>query len=198
LWLKQELTEGLDGTTAKPGLLTCAMQNDADSLKASFRLAAEYQRQTGLPVMLRERAATAAFQLPEAAIEKGIAASQLVVRSDSWSKFEARADDIVQLGSYLLVDGLGNKARGSDLKMAELVARLVEHGYRNQILLSHGFDRRSLLTGYDGRPGYGYIIEQFAIMLLEAGVAAPDVRVMLVDNCASALSVQPHGSELDA
>lgn len=198
LWLKQELTEGLDGTTAKPGLLTCAMQNDADSLKASFRLAAEYQRQTGLPVMLRERAATAAFQLPEAAIEKGIAASQLVVRSDSWSKFEARADDIVQLGSYLLVDGLGDKARGSDLKTAALVARLVEHGHRNQILLSHGFDRRSLLTGYDGRPGYGYIIEQFAIMLLEAGVAAPDVRVMLVDNCASALSVQPHGSELDA
>lgn len=200
LRLKQELKSGLDGTTARSGLLTCAMQGDADadSLMASIRFAAECQRQTGLSVMLRERSVTDGFELPEAAIEMGIAGKQLIVGGDSWSQCEVRTEEIVQLGSYILFDGLGDDGRGSDRETAALVARLVEHGHRHQILLSHGFNRRSLLTGYEGRPGYGYIIEQFAIMLLEAGVTAPEVRAMLVDNCASALSIQPHGSEVDA
>ena len=47
---------------------------------------------------------------------------------------------------------------------------------------------RSSLTGYQGRPGFPYVIEQFAVMLLEEGMEAHDVRKMLVDNAAAALA----------
>lgn len=198
--MEREVPSKRDGTSAKPGMLTCSMRTEVDAKRStgSLRLTANRQMQTKLPVMLQVGPSPAAAEIPKTAIQMGIGANQLIVGNDFWSRSESRAYDIVQLGTFLLFDGLGDPERGSDQETAALVARLVQRGHLNQILLSHGFERRSLLTGYEGRPGYGYIIEQFAIMLLEAGLSAQDVRVMLVDNCATALSIRPNLTEQNA
>jgi predicted metal-dependent phosphotriesterase family hydrolase len=100
------------------------------------------------------------------------------------------ADDagaLLNAGAWLLFDGIGADP-DRDLDRARRIVRLVEGGNLDRLLLSHAFRRRSHLTGYQGRPGLGYVIEQFAVMLLEVGLEALDVRRMLVDNAAAALS----------
>jgi phosphotriesterase-related protein len=93
-------------------------------------------------------------------------------------------------GAFLAFDGIGRTDRDADALTAARIARLFADGCGDRILISHGYTRRSHLTGYGGRPGLPYVIEQFAVMLLEEGLGAPDVRRILVDNAARAIATR--------
>jgi len=70
---------------------------------------------------------------------------------------------------------------------------LIEAGFGDQILLSLDYGRRSLLVSYDGSPGLPYMSEWFMVLLLEAGLEAMDVRKLVIDNPARALTIHPVG-----
>lgn len=198
--LGKEMDEGLDGTCVKPGVLSMALGGEANAGRNRSSLArmAVHHQQFGLPVMLHASVEDGTARCVSAVIEAGLSPERLIVGGLAGLADSSQLRELASLGTYLLFDGLGDDQRGADNHAATLVAGLVQSGYREKVLLSHSYARRPLLTGYEGRPGYGYIIEQFAIMLVEAGVSPEDVRVMLVENSASALSIRPHDAGLDA
>jgi phosphotriesterase-related protein len=68
-----------------------------------------------------------------------------------------------------------------DLTRARGIARLVEQGFGDQILISHDIFTKSQLIRYGGF-GYGHILRDFQYRLLEVGLSEGEVRKLLVDN----------------
>jgi len=194
--IERDLNEGMDGTEARPGLIKVGTSEGiiTDLERHSIELAAEAHRKHHLPVITHAEHGSMALEQVQLLSDLGVDASRVVVSHLDFIEDERQLRAIADSGVFMSFDQLGKPYRGPDQPKARRIARLVRDGYRDQILISHDFARRSLLTGYSGRPGLSYIVEQFAIMLLEEGLEALDVRAILVDNTARAMAVMPPGS----
>lgn len=187
--IEADLAEGMDGTDARPGILVAASSGDEiTSLEAAaVEAIGAAHASAGLPVL-----AIAAGNAQRGMVERieaaGVPRDRIIV-GGAGELPDADLDALAESGAWLLFDGLGSDEGEADGARAQRVARLVEQGYLDRILLSHAYRRRSLLTGYHGRPGLAYIVEQFAVILLEEGLEALDVRRMLVDNAVAALTI---------
>lgn len=102
--------------------------------------------------------------------------------------------DVLATGATIGFDQLGKPRYGPDEPKAAAIASLIADGYVGQILLSHDIARRSLRPAYGGSPGITYLLDRFVLMLLDAGVSGVDVRRMLVENPARALTIRPPAS----
>ena len=71
-----------------------------------------------------------------------------------------------------------------------MVKRLVDAGNGDHLLLSGDLARKSYLRAYGGGPGWAYLLERFTLLLMEAGLDAPTVRRLLVDNPDRALTIR--------
>jgi phosphotriesterase-related protein len=72
-----------------------------------------------------------------------------------------------------------------------MVKQLIDAGFGDQLLVSGDLARRSTQPAYGGTPGWAYLIEGFPLMLMEQGVLAADIRRILVENAARALTTRP-------
>lgn len=195
--MEREVREGLDGTQVRPGVLLIAVGDQFDPSRDGSVLSriATISQRHGLPLMLDLPTDSSPAAYAAEVINAGMPADGLIAGNLGNGCDMAILREVAAFGTYLLFEGLGVDGSEQDEATAASVAELLQLGMQDRVLLSHGFKQRSRLTGYEGRPGLGYIVEQFAIMLLEAGVAAEDVRKMLVENTASALSTRPRSSE---
>jgi phosphotriesterase-related protein len=190
--LERDVNDGLDGTSSKPGLLTIELDQAAlmPTDLVALGVIANAAQSTGLPLRLTASTAGTALEALAKLITNGVEPSRIIVGRLNEDVDEHRIDELTQLGVFLAFDRIGWNEHAADRRLAQRIARLSEDGFGGRILLSHGFQRRSQLNGYNGSPGLGYIVEQFALMLLEAGLDASDVRMVLVDNAARALSIE--------
>lgn len=69
----------------------------------------------------------------------------------------------------------------SDEQNASWIARLLERGHGDQLLVSQDIFLKSLLRGHGG-PGYGHLLQYFVPRLHRHGVGAADVDRLLIDN----------------
>lgn len=190
--LERDLLDGMDGTDAKPGLLKIgtSLNEITERERRAIEIIAEAQQRFHMPITTHTEKGTRGLEQVQLLDGLGVSPSMVIVGHLDFVEDDGYLREIAQSGAYLSFDQVGKPYYGPDDAKARRISRLVEEGYRDQILLSHDFARRSLLTGYSGRPGLSYIVEQFAVMLLEAGLEALDVRGMLVDNTSRALAVR--------
>lgn len=190
---ERDMREGLDGTQVKPGILSASVDVHAASklVRRIMPILTSSIQQFDLPVMIHVASRSVLKETLSNLTDSGVPAQRIIAGNVPNSNDLEAIQEFAEMGSFVLVDGLGKREPAADKRIALSTAELIQAGLGSRILLSHGFDRRSQLTGYQGRPGLGYIVEQFAIMLLEAGVTAQEVRMMLVDNSAEALTVHP-------
>jgi len=64
----------------------------------------------------------------------------------------------------------------------ELISKMVEAGFSEQILLGGDMGRRTYFKSYGGGPGYVYILERFIPRLREEGIAEEDIDSFLINN----------------
>lgn len=93
---------------------------------------------------------------------------------------------IAETGVYLEIDNIGYLDYQPEYVRADNVAALVREGYVGQVLLSQDVCMLSHL-GYQGGPGYGYLLGTFVPLLRERGITSQQIHTMLVENPAKAL-----------
>lgn len=193
--LAQDLNDGMEGTGALPGMMKIGTSEGVitELERHAIELVGDAHRRHHLPVITHTERGTMALKQLELLSDAGVAPSRVVVSHLDLAEDDGYLRSVADTGAFISFDQLGKPYFGPDQPKARRVAELVRDGYREQLLLSHDFSRRSLLTGYSGRPGLSYIVEQFAIMLLEEGLEALDVRAILVDNTARAMAVLEPG-----
>ncbi len=75
----------------------------------------------------------------------------------------------------------------SDRQRAEAIARLLDAGLSDQVLISHDICLKHYLLHYGGF-GYGHILREFRHNLMDAGLGEADIHRLLVENPARMLT----------
>ena len=189
-----ELQKGIDSTDAMAGVIKVGTSLNEITVveRCSIQAAAMAHKATGAPITSHTENGTMALELIETLGINGVDANRIIIGHVDRVNMNLDAHlEIARTGAYLQFDQIGKIDDYTDQQRAERVVELIQAGFGDQILLSLDFARRSQLVSYDGAPGLPYMSEWFMVLLLEAGLEAMDVRKLVIDNPARALTIHP-------
>lgn len=189
-----DLTVGMDGTTARAGVLKVGTSADGitEAEGTTIDVVADVHRQTGVPVTSHTESTRVALEMLARMEKWGVAPSRVIVGHVDLDERPLEEHlEIARTGAHLQFDQIGKSDVYTDQQRAERVVELIEAGYRDQILLSLDYGQRSLMTGYDGSPGLSYLSEWFMVLLMEVGLDGMTIRNLVIDNPARALTIHP-------
>lgn len=189
-----ELTVGVDGTDARAGVIKVgtSLNEITDVERTSLQAAADAHKKTGAPITTHTENGTMALELLEILGLNGVPSNRVIIgHVDRVQMTLDQHIEIAKTGAYLQFDQIGKSEEYTDQVRADRVVELINAGFGDQILLSLDYARRSQLVSYDGKPGLPYLSEWFMVLLLESGMEAMDVRNLVIDNPARALTIHP-------
>lgn len=94
---------------------------------------------------------------------------------------------IAKSGAYIEFDGPSKVKYAPDSARIEMLKRLCDAGYEDQLLISGDMGRKSYLTSYGGGPGFRYLLGEFVPRLLDEGFTQNIVDKFFVHNPANFL-----------
>ena len=194
LGLVRDLIDGDPSSGVRCGQLKAASSLGTITAveRMAFRAVAQAHRATGAPVATHTEAGTMAREQVDLLGSLGVDPGRVIVSHlDRRHQDRQYLLDVLSTGATIGFDQLGKPAHGPDETKARVIAELFEAGFGAQIVISHDIARQSLRLGYGGKPGLPYILDRFLFMLLDAGLSAADVRQLIHDNPARALTIRP-------
>lgn len=188
----RELTEGIDGTGIKAGVIKAGTSLDTITPveERVLRAAARAHLATGAPISTHTDRGTMALQQLEIFREEGVDASRVIVGHLDFQLDETYLRAVLDTGAYASFDQVSKTKYAPDEERAAMVKRLVDLGYRDQLLLSGDLARRSYWLAYNGGPGWVYLLKQFTARLFDVGLDEGVVRQLFVVNPARALTIR--------
>jgi predicted metal-dependent phosphotriesterase family hydrolase len=185
--LVAEITDGVEGTGIRPGMIG-EIGTERYAISAAeervFRAAARAQRRTGVAIWTHTtHGGDLAAEQIALLTGEGVPPDRIVVSHMGDRIGYRHLDPIARTGVYLSVDNIGYVGGGypSDDVRADNVAQLVASGHGARVMLGGDTCTKSALLAYGGK-GYGHILRRFVPMLRERGVGEDAITMMLVDN----------------
>lgn len=186
--MTRELTGAIDGTAVKPGIIVMAAADGEVTKSEALGLSAAARAHvvTGAPISIASERCADALERIAMLEHEGVDPACVIAGSviGPWDEGDARR--VLRSGAFVRVQGWG---RSSDGELAALIRQLVDAGYGERVLISGGFARRSQWLAYGGGPGFVHFIDQVPLTLMDAGLDAPAVRQIFVDNPARSLTI---------
>jgi phosphotriesterase-related protein len=187
-----EVTQGMEGLSARAGLVKCAAvpgEMDASPAYAMlFDAAAHAAAETSAPVLVHTDTGADVMRLLEYFSRFGIAPSRVIICHMDRSCADVRVHEAAaQAGAYLEYDTIHRLKYSSDEAELDLIAHMAERGYLSRLLV--GMDTTNeRLKSYGAAFGLDFILETFRYRLTERiGQAATDA--ITVSNPAVALTM---------
>ena len=173
-----EITEGADGTPIRTGLLKAAISRPCIAgmeRKAAVAVAQAHKR-TGAAITTHSpgayrfelaggNAGTAFLDLFEA---QGVDPSRVIIGHVDSNPDIRQLVALARRGAIIEFDFVGREERLLDETRVELLCRLVDRGFENQLLLSSDVCRERDL-GVRGGRGYSHVLDRFVPRLRDAG-----------------------------
>jgi predicted metal-dependent phosphotriesterase family hydrolase len=188
----RELTEGIDGTSIRAGVIKAGTSLDEVTPveERVLRAAARTHLATGAPISTHTERGTMALEQVAIFKEEDVDPSRVIIGHMDHRLDEPYLKSLLDTGAFFSFDQISKAQYGSDESRAAMVKTLVDAGYTSQLLLSGDLARKSKLRAYGGEPGWTYLIDHFPLVLMDAGLDAPTVRELFVDNPARALTIR--------
>ncbi|HET8524585.1 MAG TPA: hypothetical protein VFL82_15220 [Thermomicrobiales bacterium] len=189
----QELTGGIGDSGIRAGVIKAGTSLDVITPveERVLRAAARAHLATGAPISTHTEVGTMALEQIALLAEEGVDPSRVIIGHQDRKLEEAHLRAVLQTGAYVSFDQISKAHFGSDRDRAAMVARLVDAGFVDQLLLSGDLARKSAQPAYGGSPGWTYLVDSFPLMLMDAGISAPTIRQLFFDNPARALTIRP-------
>lgn len=186
--MNRDITEGMDGTSIKPGWVKCGTSymhitpNEEKVIRAGARVATEH----GMVLHSHTTTGTMGMEIIEILEDEGFDLSRMILAHidrfpDLWYHRQ-----LLKKGVYLIYDGPHKAKYYPDQLRVDLLKQLVEDGYEDQIMLSNDMGRRSHHTVYGGGPGFNWIKERFIPRLLDEGLSQEVIDKFMIHNPARA------------
>ncbi|MCC6313313.1 MAG: hypothetical protein IT337_04830 [Thermomicrobiales bacterium] len=151
---------------------------------------ARNMRATGLAARIHADRADDAVDAVIRLRNAGVDVSRIWVGNLDWVVASAAAAQVLNLGATIAFDRLLGDSRQP---VATLVGSLVEAGWADRLLFSSGAGHADQLRVRGHPTGIAMALDVFPLVLMDAGVAAQDVRRGLIDNPARLLTI--HGED---
>lgn len=198
----REVTEGVDGTGIKAGLIGevgLSSPVHPDELKV-LRASAQAQQQTGAPLMIHPGrdpgAPVAAMRVVE---EAGGDPRRTIMAHIDRTLFSLEAMvALARTGCYLEFDLFGQESSyyalapidmPNDAIRINYLMQLIEAGYGDRLLIAHDICRKTSLKTYGG-DGYGHILHNVVPVMRRKGMPEEDIEAILVRNPARIMALQ--------
>lgn len=188
-----ELTEGIDGTCMKAGIIGeigTSQELHPDEIKA-LEASAMAHVKTGAPVMVHLCPwSQHGMRVVDILVNGGVDPKHICLCHTDILLDLQDMRSLLDRGVYLEFDNFGKEftsgsAYGrfpSDEERMEVLYQLIEEGYLDQILLSCDVCLKNLLTVFDG-PGYGHVLLEISDMIRKKYPNGDAVlKTLLVDN----------------
>jgi phosphotriesterase-related protein len=215
-YMLQEIEEGLEGTTVKPGHLKVAIEEDfCEPEVNALRAAAQVANETGFSLTVHQGmllGADAGNRIADILVKEGMDLGQVVIAhndgkfcesslktvitdQDSWRLNLDTSRELLQrglnlsldcFGHYWDVEPLGINKTTDWQRLAGLIA-LIKEGYASQLVLGMDTFVKILLRRFGGE-GYCRLTNYVVPWLREVGISEDDIRLITVDNPARILT----------
>jgi predicted metal-dependent phosphotriesterase family hydrolase len=182
--LVAEIECGMDGTDIRPGVIgeIGVGQGWLSPLEERVhRAVARAHLRTGLPIITHTQNAAAGFAQFAVFEEEGVDLRKVCVGHCDSQPYLDYCEAIAQRGSFVAFDNIGLQMGHLEDRLVHLVKTLVEHGFAEQVLLSHDVGQTSELRYFGGR-GYTYLSEVFLPRLRAAGLPEAVIDQITVAN----------------
>jgi phosphotriesterase-related protein len=179
-----EITEGIDGTAVRAGIIGeigTGPKAITPAEERVFRAAAWAQVRTGAAITTHTYFQELAMDQLAIFEEEGVDLRRVVVGHLGDLRDIEQLRAIARKGAYLGIDHVGLELFQRDHQRARIVARLIREGFLLQILISMDVCFRSRLRWWDGT-GYAHLLVNFLPMLRAEGVTESEIETMLIDN----------------
>ncbi len=189
----RELTEGIGSTGIRAGIIKVATGVGAitDYEKTILRAAAQASNETGAPITTHTDAGSLGDEQQRILTEQGVPAHRIIIGHSCGTDDHAYHMGLARGGSYLGFDRFGIDALFPDEKRVASLARLIEAGAGDRVVVSH--DSVWCWRGQPFPPGMlenmgedafnpTFFERKIIPRLREAGVAAEAIERLLVDN----------------
>jgi 5-phospho-D-xylono-1,4-lactonase len=189
-----DLTDGIDGTPARAGLIKAGTSLDeiTEVERRVLIAAARTQVETGAPISTHTEFGTMALAQVRILTEAGADSRRIILcHLDFQLANLPYLREILATGAFVSFDHWSKVRHAADADRAATLYRLAEEGFIDQLLVSGDLARKSNHTGYGGAPGFEYFLDHVPLILMETGFDGLSVRKIFVDNPARALTIAP-------
>ena len=194
----RDIEVGIQNTGVKAGILKVATDEKGvtTGVEKVLRAVARAQRRTGVPISTHTHAASEqGLNQQRIFKEEGVDLSRVVIGHSGDTEDMAYLEKLMAAGSYMGMDRFGLHQLLPTEKRVAIIAKLVERGHAEHMVLSH--DAMCYIDWYPAEmraalPDYNYLhIPDVAVPALRsAGVSEGDIRAMTVDNPRRIFSAQ--------
>ena len=188
-----DVTEGMDRTTIKAGVIKAATSADAasESEQRVIQAVGLAHRETGAPVSTHTEAGTFACEQADLLLHVGVVPEKLLIGHLDRGLPSQTYINLAKKGVYLGFDQVGKGKYWPDAARVELVKMLVDAGHARQILLSGDTARKSSWHTHNPQTqGIAHLLVSFIPALQRAGINEQIVQMLLVENPARFLSFE--------
>jgi 5-phospho-D-xylono-1,4-lactonase len=188
-----ELTEGIDGSSARAGVIKAgtSLNEITDVERRVLDAAAVAHLATGAPVSTHTERGTMALEQVEMLKGAGVEPAAMIIGHMDFALDEAYLRRVLETGASISFDQVSKTKYAADEYRAVMLKRFADAGYLSQLLVSGDLARKSYFLAYGGAPGLRYLVERFPLILMESGLTANQVRALLIENPARALTIVP-------
>lgn len=189
-----EITEGIDvhqyggpflhRSNAKAGVIKAgAGYNCISRVEEKLLIAAARAHlETGAPISTHTEMGTMALEQLDILQAEGVDPSNVIVGHLDRNPDSHYHREVAKTGAFLQYDTPSRIKYHPESVLVELISKMVEAGFSEQILLGGDMGRRTYLKSYGGGPGYAYILERFIPRLREEGIAEEAMDNFLINN----------------
>ncbi len=198
-WLIQEITEGVDGTNIKVGLLKSGIYRsrvEGPELKG-LRAVARASAATGVAITTHTTGSRR-YEIPGGNIgaqqlkvikEEGASPHRLIIGHIDERPNINFLSDLAAEGCYIQFDTIGKLRWMRDETRVAFMRELIKRGHLERILVSTDRCRKVELYREMGGLGYTYIFESFIDTMKRGGMSQGEIDTILIKNPARALEV---------
>ncbi len=200
--LVKELTGGADGTDIRPGLLKSGVGRPViEGVERKCAIAvARAQKRTGVAITTHT-SGSSRFEVRGGNLgmahlgvfeAEGVDLARVIIGHTDENADVRQLIALAQRGAMVQFDVIGKTHWLLDETRVELLAKLVEKGYADHLLLASDRNRATELHVMGG-PGYDYVLRHFVPQLRQAGFDEGLIHKILVENPSRILAVEAVG-----
>lgn len=191
-YLMRDLTEGIQGTSIRAGILKCATDRHGvtEANRKLLEVTARAHRRTGAPISTHTSAAHRTGLAQQHVFEaEGVDLSRVVIGHCGDSEDLDYLERVLRRGSTIGMDRFGVDVILPTAQRVKTIVELAKRGFAGQMVLSHDaschidwFPSRESLRRAVPNWNFLHIPDDVVPALREAGVAESAIRQMTVDN----------------
>ncbi|HSS61388.1 MAG TPA: hypothetical protein VLK30_08025 [Candidatus Limnocylindrales bacterium] len=184
-WLTDTPLDGARAGVIKAG---ASYQHISETEERRLVAAAIGSRETGAPILVHTEIGTCGLEITDLLTREGVQPGRIILAHlDRNPDFEVHAE-IAARGVTLEYDTPGRIKYRPDSDLLDLIARMVDGGFGDSMMLGLDLGQRDYFRSYGGGPGMTYLMATF-VPRLRSRVGDAAVRKMLVDVPARAFAM---------